>query len=338
MTGTGGATDRTARRSARHWVLTALIPICTVVGGCASEMHGEGAGQPPSAATQVQPSGPEVPADTELPVVRAPAGVSALYSQANLEFMLATMPAAADCEGPDCAQHAATLHAAFDRRVAEAGARVAAAAYESYPGLAERVPQFNFSVVDKAEAGTGSTAGGRVVVLRPVGDLAQSDAALSFVLAREVGHVVARHHEENTATSLIISAVTTVVAPALSLARLVAAAYSTATTAAASFFGSRALIDTYRPRQREQADGIALNLLGHLGYDSAGVASGFSEEGMKASQSRWIRDLQASLTALAGKSTAEVKPAAPAPEPSTAGPTHLAAVGTATPAALAPAL
>jgi len=29
----------------------------------------------------------------------------------------------------------------------------------------------------------------------------------------------------------------------------------------ASFFGSRAVIDTYRPRQQEQADTIALGLL-----------------------------------------------------------------------------
>ncbi|HXC39391.1 MAG TPA: M48 family metalloprotease [Burkholderiales bacterium] len=253
----------------------AALLSCTILGGCATET--------PDNRAQFM----------------APATLSELYSQANLRLSMAVTPAAPEC-APPCAGHAQ-----FDQRVSDIGARIAAAAYQAYPDLAERIPKFSFSVLDKAEPGTGSTAAGGIVVLRPVDELARSDQALSFVLAREVGHVVARHHEENTGASIMISVVTTVVAPVLNVAKLVAglatsagAWVSSAGMSVASFFGSRAVVDTYRPRQQEQADTIALGLLDRMGYGAGDVAPGFAAEPLRAAGSRWLQDLQASLARL----------------------------------------
>jgi predicted Zn-dependent protease len=304
-----GAPDPAGVRAAAHRygvarafaALLAVPMACTMLGGCATETRDNGAG------------------------FLAPTAVSELYSQANLRMSLAVTPGPQACTADDC------LHQAeFERRVMDMGARIAKTAYERYPELSARIQQFDFSVVDKSEPGTGSTAAGHIVVLRPVDELARSDQALSFVLAREMGHVVARHHEENTGVSIAISALTMVVAPALSLARVLASTMVSASTTVASFFGSRALVDTYRPRQQQQADAIAMELLGRMGYDRAAVASGFAAEPLSHPQGRWMEDLQVSVAHLldAAKGQADVpegsQPGASEPEPRPAGPTDLA--------------
>jgi hypothetical protein len=255
----------------------AAVLACTILAGCASDMPNERAS------------------------LAAPTGVSDIYSQANLGMMLITTGTSPECVEAEC-----ELRARFDVRVAQVGAELATAAYKLHPELSERVPALSFSVVDKTEPGTGSTAGGQIVVLRPVSDIALSDEALSFVLAREVGHVVAQHHEQNTATSLIISVLATVVAPVVNVAKLLAVVYSGTTSAAAasasvtaaSFASSKAIIETYRPRQREEADAIALNLVEKIGFDARGVTAGFAEDELKSPQTRWMRDLSASVAKL----------------------------------------
>lgn len=233
----------------------------------------------------------------------APTPVSEVYSRANLRVMLAIAPDGASCVEAECVKRAQ-----FDQRVALAGARLAAAAYQAYPNLAERVPAFEFSVVDKAEPGTASTAGGQVVVLRPVSALAPAEEALSFVIAREIGHIVGQHHEENTAFSLVTSVIAAVLAPVVKVAKLLATFYSGATSVTASaavtagsFASSQALIESYRPKQREEADEIAMTLLGSFGYLPRTVVAGFSQDELKAPATRWVRDLQASVQRLAAQ-------------------------------------
>ena len=184
----------------------------------------------------------------------APTGLSDLYSRATMEFSLAITPH----EREGCAEAECVRRAEFDQRVARIGASIADAAYRTYPTLAERIPRFDFVVVDKTEAGTASAAGGHIVILRPVGAIALSDEALSFVIAREMGHVVSQHHERNTATSLAISVVAMALAPVVNVAKLLALLYSGSTsaaaassvTSAASYASSRAIIESYWPQQR----------------------------------------------------------------------------------------
>ena len=165
-------------------------------------------------------------------------------------------------------------------------------------------------MVDKAEPGTASTASGNIVVLRPLSSIALKDEALSFVIAREMGHVVAQHHEENTATSMIMSVIATVIAPILNVAKFLAIGYSGATTSvassavvsasmtAASFVGSRVIIESYRPKQREEADGIAIRLLQPLGYDAQVVSAAFEQVDLRTPPTSWMRELQDSVARL----------------------------------------
>ncbi|MFM9968178.1 MAG: M48 family metalloprotease [Burkholderiales bacterium] len=235
-------------------------------------------------------------------MLTAPTAVSDAYSQVNMHLRLATSVASNEqCNFSGCMESAQ-----FDERVSRIGARLAAAAYVKYPDLIERVSAFEFIVVDKVEPGTVSTAGGMVAVLRPVSAVARSDEALSFVLAREIGHVVARHHEENTGTSILVSVLATVLAPVTTVLKALATVYQGATTAiasasvtAASFASSKVLIATYRPRQLDEADRIALELLSAAGMDTSEVRSGFSEPDLRAFDEQWLRDLQKSVNGLA---------------------------------------
>ncbi len=236
----------------------------------------------------------------------APTAISDVYSSANLQMMLATTSnASGECVEAECVQRSE-----FDQRVAMTGARLSGGAYQAFPGLADRVTQFNFMVVDKAEPGTASTAAGYIVVLRPLSSIALSDEALTFVIAREMGHVVAQHHEENTATSMILSVVATVIAPIINIAKIFAIGYSGATSGvatsavasasmtAASFVGSRVIIESYRPKQREEADDIAIKLLAPLGYDVQAVSAAFDNVDLHTPQTSWMRELQSSLARL----------------------------------------
>ena len=253
-----------------------VLFLCTLLVACASSPHNDRA------------------------QLAAPLTVSKVYSSANLHMMLAVSPNAPSCDEFEC-----LLRAEFNRRVAQAGARLSEAAYRNYPDLAARVPAFEFLVADKADAGTASSAAGEIVILRPVGALTVSDEALAFVLAREMGHVIGQHHEENTGFSLITSVLTTILAPALNFAKLLASVTSgasavgaSAALTAGSFAGSRMLIESYRPRQREEADEIALALVRELGYLPGKVLAGFSSAATSDSPIRWVRDLRATMDQL----------------------------------------
>lgn len=268
-----------------HRLLTLLIA-CAALGGCASTGSGDGS------------------------LFLAPTGLSDLYTRANMEIMLAITPhEQGSCSGSECDRRAA-----FDKRVAQLGARLADAAYLSYPELKERIPQFTFIVADKTEAGTASAAGGLIVVLRPVGAIALTDEALSFVIAREIGHVVSQHHERNTATSLAISVVTMALAPVVNVAKLLAILYSgsssafaaSSVTSAASYASSRAILESYWPTQRQEADVIAMRLIAPMGYNPQTVIAGIAQECAQSPTTKWVRELQESVAFI-------VKPAADGP-------------------------
>lgn len=231
----------------------------------------------------------------------APTEISEIHTQAQLALTLAVkLDAKLPCQGVQCGEPLV-----FEDRVALIGGRLAEAAYKNYPGLNERVPEFNFTVFDKTEPGTVSTPGGRVGVLRPVSGIAQSDEALSYVLAREIGHVIGRHHEENTATSTAISILATLLAPVVKAVKVLATVYqgvtpaaASASVTAASFASSKLVISSYRPVQREEADVIALNLLRAADVNERSAYEGFSQQAMEGTASTWTRELQESLTRL----------------------------------------
>jgi len=245
------------------------------------------------------------------PQPMVPAPLSAVYSDVNLELKLIAIADDLNrCTGPGW-----SAAGNIEERVARIGPSLAAAAFRLDSDLRERVERFEFVIADKSEPGTASNSTGRIVIMRPVDALAPNDAALAFVIAREMGHVVAMHHDENVVTSLIVSGLAQIFLPVASVARIIGklflsgtAAASTATASASvtatSFLGSQAVITAYRPKQREEADAVAMKLLAVLGYDAPAVAAAFAKVDRKSSETEWTSHLWASVDGLSAPGSA----------------------------------
>ncbi|MCF8177805.1 MAG: M48 family metalloprotease [Sulfuritalea sp.] len=203
-------------------------------------------------------------------------GFSAVYSELDMRLQLVTAEDAPSCSDVDCVDDRA-----FDQQVLVLGKRLADAAYRQYPDLISRFPRFDFIVADKAEAGSASSAGGTVVVFRGLRHLNPDDATLAFVLAREMSHVIAGHHDENVTTSILVAIATQILFPALNIVRGAAAVSgsaatsaassaltTTAVTSAASFAGARVLRASERPQQVQEAESMAMALLAAAGWNA----------------------------------------------------------------------
>jgi Zn-dependent protease with chaperone function len=161
--------------------------------------------------------------------------------------------------GQDCGS--AQGRAEFADRVEKIGARLDAAARDMYPELSGRIGRFQIEVNDAFGAGTGSSAGGRIVLGGGLAGLEPSDAVIAFLIAREMAHVVARHAEEDSGASLLFSALGMLL-PVLNVAvRFVA-----------TTLGSGALKSSWAVQQQREADRIAVELLEHAGLPASRVA------------------------------------------------------------------
>jgi Zn-dependent protease with chaperone function len=236
--------------------------------------------------------------EAELSVV--PDTISDIYSDVDMRVRLAAKPNTNPCVATVC-----ELQKEFDARVQQLGAQLSASAYGLYPTLKKRVPQFSFGVIDKKEPGTASNGAGKVVLFRGLQEYELTDDALGFIMAREMGHVIGKHHSKNTYTKLIISALATVAFPAFAVigASSAAAQATTATTlltsaasTATSMVGSEVALAKMKPSQLAESDAIALKLLSSQEWDLTSVASNLQFE--DTNQNSWTQDLKISNAAL----------------------------------------
>ena len=202
-----------------------------------------------------------------------PSLISDAVSDVDMQLRLAAKSNAVACAADICLQNQA-----FDMRVQQLGLQLSDAAYAQYPTLKKRVPNFMFNVADKKEAGSASNARGKVIIFRGLQAFALSDDALSFVIAREMAHVIGKHHNKNTSTKLIISALATILFPAVGIigASSAATQATTATTlltsaasTATSLLGSEVALAKMKPSQLLEADEIALKVLNQLTVNTA---------------------------------------------------------------------
>lgn len=240
-----------------------------------------------------------------------PAPLSAVYSDVNMQLKLVTIPD----ELNRCTGTGWSAPGGIEERVARLGPALAEATFRLYPETRGRIERFDFLIADKAEPGTLSNSSGRIVILRPVDALAPNDPALAFVMAREIGHVVAMHHDENTAASLIVSGLAQIFLPAANVARLIsriflsgtaaasasASAAASASVTATSFLGSQAVVTAYQPKQRDESDAVAMNLVAQLGYDAPAVAVAFAHVKRKPGATEWTSQLWASVDRLSAQ-------------------------------------
>lgn len=215
-----------------------------------------------------------------------PDSVSNIYSDIDMHVRLANKPNEDICMLEQCA-----LNKAFDTQVQELGSSLVIAAYAMYPALSDRVSHFVFSVVDKKEPGMASNAAGKIVVFRGIQRLQLSEDALAFLIAREMGHVIGRHHDKNTSTKIIISVLASVLFPVISIftASNVASLVTSAATTTTSYVGSEVVLARVKPSQLKESDDIALQLLEAEGRDIRSVTSVLQQN---KGDGNWSKDLQ----------------------------------------------
>lgn len=238
------------------------------------------------------------PTDGTRQKVLVPTGVSQVYSEVDLQVKLATAAAPSEEMNDD-----ACLLFDYQRQVRKLGEELVATAQRLYPDLADRDIKFRFDVAPSANAGVLSNAGGTIIVLQGSQEVLP-DAAMVYLLAREMGHVVARHHDENSAASVMFSVLTQVLFPAAALVKGLAAvlpstAIGTAATATAvSYLGATALKTTYRDDHLREAEQIAFMLMAESGWDLFEVAEGTRDVVAKKGDATWLREMHSSLQQL----------------------------------------
>lgn len=157
-------------------------------------------------------------------------------------------PPLTDALAPPCPS--AAEMATFALQVERIGAQLATQARGLAPELFTRISAFRIEVESDIGAGTASSAGGRISIDAELAALEATDDVVAFLIAREMGHVIARHGEEDSGARLAFSAITAVVPIGGWIVRFVA-----------SLLGSQALKSTWAEGQRLEADELALALL-----------------------------------------------------------------------------
>jgi Zn-dependent protease with chaperone function len=139
-------------------------------------------------------------------------------------------------------------------RALEASARIV------YPDLAQNaaaLPRngFDIYVVDSDQPGSASSANGRIALNSALGTWQPYDEWLAFVIGREMGHVIARHHEENSTAGITTSLLMNILLPGSGLLKNLLSAS-----------GSRIASGSKQDVQEKEADVIAVNLLQTAGF------------------------------------------------------------------------
>ena len=149
----------------------------------------------------------------------------------------------------------------FALQVERLGAELAVQARLLAPALFTRISAFQIEVKSNVGAGTASSAGGRIILDAGLATLEPTDDVVAFLIAREMGNVIARHGEEDSGARIAFSAITAVIPAGGLLIKF-----------AASMLGSQALKSTWAEGQRQEADELALALLDLSGRSSAVIA------------------------------------------------------------------
>ncbi len=226
--------------------------------------------------------------------------ISDIYSDIDMRVKLAVKPNTGSCSGPTCEENQT-----FDARVTSTGRYLAKVAEKLYPQQIKIIQHMTFSVLDKKGAGTASNNKGKIIVFRGIQNLQLSDDALGFIIAREMGHVLAGHHSTNASTKLLISAFASIIFPAAAIigASSTAAQASTATSlvssaasTATSMLGGEIAMAKMKPSQLQSADLIAHNIMDKTGWDIRSVISILAQD--EPSQNGWMHDLELSRAQL----------------------------------------
>jgi hypothetical protein len=182
--------------------------------------------------------------------------------------------------------------AKFRRQVERIGAELAIEARFFSPELFQRIDSFRIEVSQDAEGGTASNSRGHIAISSELARTDPTDDVVAFLIAREMGHMIARHDEEDAGVRMAFSALTALVPGGSLIARL-----------AASTLGSLGLTRSWANDQRREADVLALALLKRTDRSREVIAlnlrAGLSRDQLRTSQ--WSAQLLESIERLGTK-------------------------------------
>ena len=225
------------------------------------------------------------------------------------------------------------------RQIDRVSAALQEAARRLYGSKMNTLGAFDVFVADSAETETLSSSSGKIALYGGIARLAPSDPWLAFVISREMGHVLAGHHDANSAASIITSVIMNLIVPGSSLLKSVVSLVGSQTAAAAG-----------AERQGHEADEIALRLLAAAGYRERDLADALAAgpSAARLGAGSWARAFGQSVAALGARAVegrqalalahsdvpaaaeaARAAPAAPTQQPVQAAAVHTAAVHTA---------
>lgn len=231
--------------------------------------------------------------------VVVPTPVSQVYSEMDVQMKLAAAAAPSEDQVED-----ECLRLDYQRQIRKLMERTVVTAKRLYPDLAERDIKFRFDVAPSAEAGVLSNAGGAIIILQGTHEMQLPDSVTAFVIAREMGHVIGRHHDENSAATVMFSVLAQVLFPAAALVKGLSAilpstvAGTAVTASAVSYLGASALKTTYREDHLDESEQIAFTLMAESGWDLYDVAAEASTLDIKDGGETWKQELRGSLQAL----------------------------------------
>ena len=130
-----------------------------------------------------------------------------------------------------------------------------------YPQVLARIGAFDVFVAESTELSASSSATGRIALNAAFASVKPTDDWLALVVAREMAHVIAGHHDNNSTASIVTSFVMNLIIPGSGLVKSVL-----------SLVGSQLAGLSGRERQVGEADEIALKLLGAAGYADKALA------------------------------------------------------------------
>lgn len=184
-------------------------------------------------------------------------------AHADIAFTLTTKSRqSTSCDGSEsCPTKSGMAEATgFALQVQRIAGTLQRGAQNLYPDLAQRTPglvdsRFDIYVVDGDDPGSDSSANGRIVLNAGFGTRRPYDEWIAFVIAREMGHVIARHHEENSSAGIATSVLMNILIPGSSLLKGLLSAG-----------GSEIAAKSKRNVQALEADAIAIDLLEASGF------------------------------------------------------------------------
>lgn len=161
-------------------------------------------------------------------------------------------------------------------------------AEELYPDLQQRVPglsggRFDVYVVDGDGPGSASSPNGRIALNAGFAVQRPYDDWMAFVIAREMGHVIARHHEENSSASMTTSIIMNILVPGSGLLKMLISAG-----------GSAIAAKSQREVQVLEADAIARELLEAAGFRRRDVYLTLLIDALLLDDGGWSKDFRKS--------------------------------------------